>query len=107
MALRPASLGKRVSSSWPTVWGVVLPATVALTWPWALIGDAERVRGNGDAGLHHQAVLGDELALGRQREIARAGIGVGAVGLLDAEIARALDRDVIGIAGGLADRPGW
>ena len=74
---------------------------MALTWPWALIVHRERVLRNGDAGLHHQAVLGDQLALGREREIARAGIGVGAVGLLDAEEARTLDRDVIGIAGGL------
>ena len=101
MAFRPASLGKRVSSSWPTVWGVVLPATVALTWPWALMVTRDGVLRNGDARLDHQTVLGHELALGAEREIARAGIGVGAVGLLDAEEARALDGDVVGIAGGL------
>ena len=60
---------------------------------------ADRVGGNGDARLHHQAVLRHQLSLGREREIARAGIGQRAVGLLHLEEAVALNDQIERIVG--------
>ena len=69
-------------------------------------GDRSRILRNGDTGRHHIAFVGDDLPVRRKSKRAGARVGVGAIGHLDVEIALAVDRQIVGIAGGGKICPG-
>ena len=90
---------KLASCSWPTDCGVACAGQRHVDRAVGGDGHALRVGRDGDAGLQHVAVAGDDLAGGVELERAVAGVAGAAVGQLDLEEAVALDRDVEVVAG--------
>ena len=73
---------------------VVSPGSVTETWPCALIDEVPGVLRDGEPGLHHISLRGDDAALRVDLERAVARVGGAAVRQGDLEEAFAADRDV-------------